>query len=298
MYNSDIYNIISNYSTELNSKNFICAGSREDCWAKINLGAKQIAFGKTIDSATHITLLPNLKKIEKCKDLDFLPPTLTHLSIPLPLIPLLNSKKIPNLQHLTVIYLNEYKNLNLNIADITLDDEFDLKSFKFSSNYEKDQNKWLDTLIDLNNYKNLEFLGLSLNEDKNALEYISNLRQVKYFSIHSNTKNLLRFIPKEAELIDLICNEDEKDLESILEFNKLKFLRIHGGLISEFDCKLLQKLPLEEISLISVYKLINPLALLTIPSLKKLQIMDYKKSLKKKDKELFQAHGFIDLNIE
>ena len=65
MYNSDIYNIISNYSTELNSKNFICAGSREDCWAKINLGAKQIAFGKTIDSATHITLLPNLKKIEK-----------------------------------------------------------------------------------------------------------------------------------------------------------------------------------------------------------------------------------------
>ena len=75
-------------------------------------------------------------------------------------------------------------------------------------------------------------------------------------------------------------------------------MRIHGGLISEFDCKLLQKLPLEEISLISVYKLINPLALLTIPSLKKLQIMDYKKSLKKKDKELFQAHGFIDLNIE
>ena len=125
----------------------------------------------------------------------------------------------------------------MNIADITLDDEFDLKSFKFSSNYEKDQNKWLDILIDLNNYKNLEFLGLSLNEDKNALEYISNLRQVKYFSIHSNTKNLLRFIPKEAELIDLICNEDEKDLESILEFNKLKFLRIHGGLISEFDLK-------------------------------------------------------------
>lgn len=289
--------MIYHYFFVPSGKEFVCAGTREDCWADIKRGGKQIAFGKPIENATHVVLKPNLKKIQKCTHLDFLPETVTHLTIPIHLISLLDSEKLPNLQNIFVTYSYKNKELQLDLANITLDKKFNLHSFSFHANHKDYKNIWMDTAIDLTAYKNLEFVGLYIHDNPRDLKYLSSLTQVKYFEILSEKEDILAYIPRNAELIKLSCDEKKKNMDALSEFTQLQYLHIND-LISEFDCKLLEKLPLKAIELWSVYKIINPLALLSIPTLQKVEILDHRRSLKKKDIELFQNHGFVEVNID
>lgn len=296
MRHSEITKIFHQYSTNAQAE-FVCAGSREDCYWDIKRGGKQIAFGKTIENATHIVLNPNIKKIQKCTDLDFLPNTLTHITIPLPLISLLDSKKLPNLQSVRIVNLREYEALNLENQNIKLDKNFHLKGFAYYSDYPKEKNIWMN-MIDLTDYQELEFLNAYIEDNEQSLNYLGKLTQVKYFFLLSDKEDFIAYIPKNAELINFPCNEKPRNVTVLSEFEKLQYLHISDGLKSDFDCQLLEKLPLKEVEFHSVYKIINPLSLLKIPTLERVEILDHRRSLKKKDIELFQNHGFIKLEID
>lgn len=295
--NHSIFTKIFHYYLTNTHSEFICAGAREDCRGDIQRGGKQIAFGKPIENATHITLKPDVKKIQKCTNLDFLPKTLTHITIPLPLISFLDSKKLPNLQSIRVVHLREYEVLNLDIQAMNLDKNFNLKGFAYYSNYPKDTNIWMD-MIDLADYQELEFLNAYIEDNQRSLDYLGKLAQVKQFFLLSDKEDFISYIPKTAELISFPCDEKSRDVTALAEFEKLQYLFISDGLKSKFDCKLLEKLPLKEVRLHSVYKIINPLSLLKIPTLERVEILDHRRSLKKKDIELFQNHGFIKLEID
>lgn len=154
----------------------------------------------------------------------------------------------------------------------------------------------MDTTIDLTAYKNLEFVSLYIHDNPRDLEYLSSLTQVKYFKILSEKEDIFAYIPRNAELIKFSFDEKKKNMDTLSEFTLLQYLHAND-LTSEFDCKLLEKLPLKVIELWSVYKIINPLALLNIFTLQKMEILDHRRSLKKKDIELFQNHGFVEVNI-
>lgn len=295
----EIIKIIHQYATDIKG-NFACSGLKENCTGEILNKAKYFPFGKEISGFTHIKLKPSLKSLISCKNLDFLPETTTHITIPIQLVSLIDSKKLPKLQHILVYNSHKYSDVKFNANDVFLDKNINLKSFKFSGDDVENQLSWIDCNFELNKYQNLEYVSLPLDSSISCLNYIKNLIQVKYFSFVGEREvvDLLQFVPKSAELLYLPCNDYEKNFEYIDKFKKLKYLSI-SNLKSDFNCQLLCELnDLKELELLACKKISNPLYLLELKSLNGLKIIDCNKPLKNKDKEMFKNRNFKILDID
>lgn len=295
----EMIKIIHQYSTDIKG-NFACSGLKENCTGEILNKAKYFPFGKEINDFTHIKLKPSLKNLISCKNLDFLPEITTHITIPIQLVSLIDSKKLPKLQHLSIYHSFKYDDIKINIKNILLDKNFDLKSFRFMGDTPSHQMAWVDMNFEFNAYQNLEYVSLPIDSSISCLSYIENLIQVKYFSFVGEREvvDLLQFVPKSAELLYLPCNDYEKNFEHIDKFKKLKYLSI-SNLKSDFNCQLLCELnDLKELELLSCRKISNPLYLLKLESLNVLKIIDCNKPLKDKDKEMFKNRNFKILDID
>lgn len=299
MHHSETVQIIHQYSTDIKG-NFACSGLKENCTGEILNKAKYFPFGKGINGFTHIKLKPSIKQIISCKSLNFLPQNTTHLTIPLPLVPLIDNQDLPNLQHISIYHSFKYDDIKINIKDILLDKSIDLKSFRFMGDTPSHQIAWVDMNFEFNAYQNLEYVSLPIDSSISCLNYIKNLIQVKYFSFVGEREvvDLLQFVPKSAELLYLPCNDYEKNFEYIDKFKKLKYLSI-SNLKSDFNCQLLCELnDLKELELLSCRKISNQLALLKISSLENLKIIDCNKPLTSKEKSIFKNHSFKNLDID
>lgn len=296
-----IINCLSQYNID-NDNHFLCMGNRQDCYPAIQFGGKQMAFGKLVDEGvTHIRLSPDIKKIKSCKNLDFLPKSLTNLSIPLPLLSFLDSEKLTNLQNIIITHSYKYDELNLDFDNIKLDEKFNLKSFSFIADDDDNAFDWKKIQMDLYAYKNLEYVGLNIDNRQEDLDYIAGLKQVKNFAILSpKNTDTLSCIPRTAEMIILSYNDFEKDLSVIKEFKDLKLLEINL-LKSVFDCEWLIDLPnLQEVCLRAIFKINNINTLLNLSNLKSVTIVGCQNPFgkKKEAKDLFYNHGFLYLDID
>lgn len=298
---SILYNTTKKYSVENTEIDFHCYGTRKECWSQISKGAKQSAFGKAASDATHVVLLPNMKKIVACKNLDFLSENITHLKLPLPLIKFLDAKKLPNLQNLTIY--NRYDYLEaFELEGCTLDEDINVKSFVFVGDNNKNSSFWINTNINLQNYASLEHVMLLVDNESVSKEYLSTLTQVKSFllgAVGTGHKDILNFVPNDnTEILSLACDETRVDFSYLERLNRVKYLEIRSAK-SDFNCEYLTGFnDLKELLLFDNSAVKNVDVLLQLNSLSHLEIMYCGKLFKANQKQQFDEHGFEHLKID
>lgn len=282
---------------------YVCAGTREDCWSYLTDSPKatRIAFGKSIENETHLILAPSIKKILACKNLDFIPLEITHLSIPLPLISLINSKSLPKLYSLEIENKEEYFD-HFELNECSLDSNLKLKSLNFFGDCDKAGLFWKNTKINLSNYPHLEHVNLFIEDIDEIKSLLSTHSEIKhlFITIKKGTKIQNFTIPSYLTSLSISTNTETKlDFKLLENTNKLNSLYFRSKNLNTFDCKNLLCLKnIEELTFIGLKRLENPLELLEIQNLKQLKIIDCNTPFKKNDVNLFKQKNFKVLDID
>jgi len=285
-----------------------CLGTKKDCWAQANKGAKVLAFGKafTEDSPISVIMKPDMKKVQRCKSLDFLPAHIHYLKIPLPLVKFLTDEE-RNHRLFTLNIENKEQYMDEGLLSHDVDSISDLsfphlKALLFTGNSELASVFWSNLPFSSEQFPQLVYIDTMLEGDDSTtiLEKIHTFPHLEYISLNGikNAPVLSHIRQDQTKSLFLGETKAAFDFQQLKDFPKLELLSIRESK-AIFDCAYISELPaLTELLLIGVKKVLNVEQLLEMKSLKYLTIMDSGGPIKKKMKPLFLEYGFEELDIE
>lgn len=289
------------------SKGKYCIGNKSECYDFIEDGHVRIAWGKSPDREEYekikqVLLLPTDSQLKKMQFPDFLNDLteLEYLSIPFPLVTVLNKEIIPqNVNFLMLANNYKYSSFFDDTKVRTSDPVFlTLKGLGFIGDYD---NSGRCSLLnfDVTILRNLEFLRCYLDRKGTVLGEIKKMKNLIFLELtYVYGFDIFSSIGSNLRILSITSANRQFKLENINKLPRLEILQLNG-VKGEIDCSVFNDLPeLKEILIYNSKYITNITKLLECKNLKSLEIINCKNPFNKEEKALFQNHGFERIDID